>query len=89
MYLVDRCDGSINDLAFKGFEYDCLVFDGKLCESDARDYFSGTDINFLMIEDADDIAVLSGTCSLDVGEQFMFEIGSHIGSKEGGMEGQS
>jgi hypothetical protein len=58
-YLIHGCDGGIDDLALEGFEYDCLVFDGELCESDPRNNLSGADINLLMIEDTNNISILS------------------------------
>jgi hypothetical protein len=87
VYLIDCGDGCIDDFAFKGFEYDCLVFDCEFCETDAGDYFACANVYFLVIEDTDYVAVLSGAGSLDVGEEFMFEVSAHIWPKEGGMEG--
>jgi hypothetical protein len=81
-YFIHGCDGGIDDLALEGFEYDCLVFDGELCESDPRNNLSGADIDLLMVEDADNIPVLSRTRSLNVGEEFMFEVRAHIRPEE-------
>ena len=86
MYFVNRGDCCVHDLALEWLEYDCLILDSKLRKSNARDYFAGADVNLLMIEDTNDISILSRTSAFDVGEEFMFQIGSHIGPKKRRMQ---
>ena len=71
----------------KGLKYDSLILDSKFSESNAWYNFPRSNIDFLMIEDTDYISVLSRTCSFDIGEEFMFEIGTHIWTEERWMEG--
>ena len=87
-YLIDSGDCCIHDFPLEGFEYDCLVLYSKLCESNARDNLSRSNIYFLMVEDTNNIPVLSGTRPLDVGKEFVFEVSAHIGSKERRMKRQ-
>lgn len=87
-YLVDGRDGCIDDLALEGFEYDGLILDGKLCETKAGDDFAGSNVDFMVIEDTDYVAVLAGTGAFDIREEFPFQVCAHIWAEEGWMQGQ-
>ena len=85
-YLVHSGNCCIDNLALERFKYDSLILDSKLRESYPRHDLSSPNINLLMIEYTDDISVLTGTCALDIGKEFMFQVGSHIRPKEGWVE---
>src|SRR5271156_5233822 len=49
-YLIHSCDSSIDNLPFKRFEYDSLILDSELSETDSRNNLSRSNIDLLMIQ---------------------------------------